>query len=144
MNRPKNNPIVCKKSSYVASTPLPRPRRRNNVRRRGTLFVEEYETDNNQPPHTPDPVCGIGSYCMRAHNTLMDNTTREVLREYTGFDDNPAIVDKVQSVCERDVHRFGTSFECTPPRLFFIGPVENCDGRVSVFDLKQNTVSVVP
>lgn len=135
------NPIVCK--GVVPTTVLPRPRKNKNVRRRGTLFAEEYETDHNEPPDTPDRLCNIGSYCMRAYNKLVDGNTNETLREYTGFDDNPAIVDKVQGVCERDITRFGESMRCTTPRLFFIGPVENCDGHVSIFDLKANTVSVI-
>ena len=142
MNRLNNNPVLCK--TVAPNTPVWRRRNKRVLRPRGTLFAEEHETDHNEPPDTPDRTCGIGSYCMRAHSTLVERSSKETLREYTGFDDNPGIVDKVQGVCDRDIHRFGDSFECTPPRLFFIGPVENCDGRVSVFDLKQNTVSVVP
>lgn len=136
----QNPTIVCKVPTTVLRH---RPIRNKNVRRRGTLFADQYETDHNEPPDTPDRLCEIGSYCMRAYNKLVDNNSNETLREYTGFDDNPGIVDKVQGVCERDVTRFGgKSVRCTTPRLFFIGPVENCDGHVSIFDLKANTVSV--
>ena len=143
MNRLYNTPVLCKiVVPNTASVRQQRPRNKS-VRRQGTLFAEEYETDHNDPPDTPDRLCGIGSYCMRAHSKLVDGNSNETLREYTGFDDNPGIVDKVQGVCERDINRFGKSFECTPPRLFFIGPVKNCDGHVSIFDLKKNTVSVL-
>jgi hypothetical protein len=143
MNRP--NPIVCK--GVVPTTVLPRSRPFNkHVRHRGTLFADEYETDHNGgPPNTPeDRLCKYWSYCMRACNKLVDETTNETLREYTGFDGTPTIVDKVRGVCERDITRFGKSVvRCTTPRLFFIGPVENCDGHVSIFDLTANTVSVL-
>lgn len=111
--------------------------------RKAAMFQEiEHRTDHNEPPQTPDRVCQIGSYCMRAFTQLQDSNN-DVIREYNGFDEDASIVDKVVDVCERDIHRFGKQYQCTPARLFFLGPVEHCDGRVNIFDLKHNTVSVI-
>jgi len=108
------------------------------------LFAEMHDTDHDDPPTPPDRVCSFGSYCMRAYTQMMDSNTNQIVREYNGFDETPSIVDKVYDVCDRDVLRFGENHSCTPPRLFFIGPVEHCDGRVNVIDLKNNTMSVIP
>lgn len=115
------------------------------LRSRGAMFHQQelhHQTDNNEPPQTPDRVCQIGSYCMRAFTQLHDSKN-DVIREYNGFDEDTSIVDKVVDVCERDIHRFGKQYRCAPARLFFLGPVEHCDGRVNIFDLKHNTVSVI-
>lgn len=113
------------------------------VVRKSTMYAPEYhQTDSGQPPSFGDKKCEIGSYCMRAQNQLVDKETSETFREYTGFDDNPGIVDKVQGVCQRDITRFGAKYECTPARLFFIGPVENCDGHVNVFDFVNDVFYV--
>lgn len=109
---------------------------------RKSYAPEYHQTDSGQPPASADKKCQIGSYCMRAQNQLVDTKTSETFREYTGFDDNPGIVDKVQNVCQRDIARFGTQYECTPARLFFIGPVENCDGHVNVFDFYNDVFYV--
>ena len=110
---------------------------------RKSYAPEYHQTDSGPPPTFADKKCQIGSYCMRAQNQLVDKETLETFREYTGFDDNPAIVEKVQGVCQRDITRFGgAKYECTQPRLFFIGPVENCDGHVNVFDFHNNVFYV--
>lgn len=134
-------PVVVKTPTFGVHT---RPVLKK-IRSRKMLNDEEiHQTDHTEPPAPPDRVCQIGSYCMRAYTQLSDSLNHETVREYTGFDENPTIVEKVLDVCERDIMRFGEQYYCVAPRLFFIGPVEHCDGRVNVFDLKHNTVSVIP
>ena len=86
--------------------------------------------------------CKIGSYCMRAYTSLLRDG--EVVREYTGYDENPTIADKVDDICSRDVKRLGDkTHSCTSSKLFFTGPIENCDGHVDVLDMYNNTVYTV-
>lgn len=141
---------VVKLPAFCFHTALTNKRRRSRkfprLRSRGAMFhqPELHRTDHNEPPQTPDRVCQIGSYCMRAFTQLHDSKNKnDVIREYNGFDENTNIVDKVIDVCERDIQRFGNQYQCAPARLFFLGPMENCDGRVNIFDLKHNTVSVI-
>lgn len=138
-------PVVVKIPTFFVSTGRTRHVLKK-ARSRGTLVDEEedvHKTDNTEPPVPPDRVCQIGSYCMRASTQLTDSLNKEIVREYNGFDETPTIVDKVIHVCERDIARLGEQYYCVPPRLFFLGPMEHCDGRVNVFDIKNNTVSVI-
>ena len=63
------------------------------------------------------------------------------LTEFTGFDDNMAIVEKVEHYCE--ITRNGEGGKrCTPTKLSFMGPTEMCDGRVLMYDKVQNVAHV--
>ena len=72
---------------------------------------------------------------MRASTTLLSVYEGTVIREYTGYDENPSIVEKVDSVCSRDQKQFGDkTHKCAVTKLFFTGPIENCDGHIDVLD----------
>ena len=120
-------------------------RRRAKKRRVGgaNRAVEYPLLDDWVPPNgTAYASCKTGSYCMRAYTSLLREG--EVVREYTGYDENPTIVDKVDGICARDEKQLGDkTHTCTSSKLFFTGPVENCDGHVDVLNRYTNTVYTV-
>lgn len=87
-------------------------------------------TSNNDPPDTTPVVPELGSYCMRASTELVESVRNDhVIRSYKGYDEYTTIVQKVEDACIRDNTILGKdTYHCRHPRLFFLGPTENCNG----------------
>lgn len=97
---------------------------------------EMFKTDSGEPPNKDVPKTQTGNYCFRAQTTLKDD--KNTLRDYTGYDDNIDIVQKVERYCSTDESVYNA--KCTLARLTFVQDVENCDGHVDIKDWNTNTL----
>ena len=104
-----------------------------------TAPVRDPQVDNKEPPGKPPKLPKYGSYCFRAYTDIVSEKS-EVLKEFTGFDDNLSIVDTVNRYCE--LHKEGKEV-CNPPKLSFIGGASDmCDGRVIAYDNQTGVTQI--
>lgn len=99
----------------------------------GTIERREPKVNNNEPPTKPPKKPKAGNYCFRAYTTITDQ--EELVSEFTGYDNTMAIVDRVEHYCE--LNRSDRAV-CNPTKLTFIGESDMCDGRVLMYDKRNN------
>ena len=96
-----------------------------------------YDTDTPPPPTTPtDPKC-FGSYCIKSTIDLFDLKNNTEVYTISGYDDNIDIQNKVKRVCNGFITN-DKEFACVNEKLVFLGPKENCNGRITVYDCINN------
>lgn len=116
--------------SIINVLPFVRTHKKRNTRTcASSVFVEK--TDFGDPPNFKDVTKETGDYCIRSSIELVKD--KDVVRLYEGYDDNMDIIRRVESVCEKDIKMYGKeSHACKNAKLFFIGPKEECDGRINI------------
>lgn len=89
------------------------------------------KTECGDPPNSKDVDKQIGEYCIRASIELVKNN--DIIRFYEGYDDSMDIIQRVENVCEKDQRMYGKdNHNCKNAKLFFLGPKEDCDGRIHI------------
>ena len=106
------------------------PLSRNSTDRHTCRSFTLEKTDTGGPPSTNETPKEMGSYCIRA--TIELNNENNHKRFYEGYDDNLGIVDRVNTMCDRDKRLYGENATCENSKLFFMGPKEECEGHVKV------------
>ena len=97
-------------------------------------FKDDTRTDSGEPPDNTDNSPTYGNYCFRVTTTLEKENDK--IREYTGWDDNISIVEKVEKICANDEHLFCDT-KCARSRLSFVHDVQHCDGHVDIRDFNH-------
>lgn len=105
--------------------------------------VLEPRVDNAEPPGKPPKLSRYGSYCFRAYTDMVSTSDNSnVIKEFTGFDDNLSIVDTVNKYCMLNKGKDETVM-CNPTKLSFVGgQLDICDGRVIVFDTQTGSTQL--
>ena len=91
--------------------------------------------DYSPPPDKVEKMPIFGNYCIKSTIDFVDSKRAEDVYTITGYDDNLGIQKKVNSVCNSFICDNPSDFACENERLVFLGPMENCNGRIEVKDV---------
>jgi hypothetical protein len=97
---------------------------------------------NTNPPEDPPQYPGNGPFCIRAHCTLVDNKTENLLSDLTGYDTNYDIVKKTQNICEK-LKQNGQTCNDVNIAIVPTQKIKTCDGHLVHKNHIDNTTSIM-
>ena len=86
------------------------------------------------------PKSGLGQYCIKARAHIVQKSTSERLKSFTGYSRDYGIVEKTKKICQAHACS-NTKIEDVQVIIQRFCP--NCDGRIEVLDLKSGDFRII-